>query len=455
MLLRLSSLLHANYMPFCCEWAESFRARKAPPRPLPSLPLEIWLEIFQFATHVSGSTTIEPTDPFVVRGAMNIIETNTPSTAMRTKCVLVSVSRTWRRMSLGILFQHIVIRSPLRATLVLRTLRDQPEHGYWTRHIEVYTHARRSNDIRFLQDVYRIFQFCPRLRYLTASWRFALPKEFVVAVAGWYGPTLQGLYWDDHQYAVPGGNHVGMSFLGAFKAIHTLDMRNFAGTADLPTPTLPSVKHLVLSNRGPNIALATHMVLPALHTLTLHTLVDGRQPDSELLTKLLKIHGASLMTVHLPAPITNNNSEPASTTPRSSTLHPPPGVFLRNCPNLDTISFSANSPLMAERDVDPAHPTLRRVAIYSVRCEKLAPYPKPAKPKPTSTVPVLAKPASTPNGDHRQRELSKPAPQPLRQPLPPEAAPTTRRVAPPRTHARRVPFPRDDPYRGVHGCRGR
>ncbi|KAF7315901.1 hypothetical protein MIND_00106700 [Mycena indigotica] len=379
MLLQLIDRLHANFSPFSrCVWETPFLVREPSFTPLPDLPLEIWLEIFQFATHVYGTSTIEPLDPFTVKTPGNILVTNTPNTSMRTKCVLVSVNRAWRRMALQILYQHIVIRSPLRATLVLQTLREAPEYGYWTRHIEIYTHARGSNSLPFLQTVHRILQYCSRLRMLSASWRFPLPKEFLAAVSVSCSSSLQGLYWDEQKY-LRSLDHAPLNFLGSFKALHILDLRNFVGdsTSDDSRPVLQNVKHLILSNRGPNIFIASLFTLPTVHTLTMYTVVDGQVPDAVQITKLLKAHGSTLTNVHLPSP--SNTSDPQApeltVETRTTGIHVPPALFLQLCPNLDTISFSANSPLMG----DCSHTTLRRVALYSVRSDKL--YPKPSRSK--------------------------------------------------------------------------
>ncbi|KAJ7049718.1 hypothetical protein C8F01DRAFT_1181631 [Mycena amicta] len=321
-------------------------------------------------------------DPFVVKNPGNILDTNTPSMSMRTKCVLVCVCRAWRRIAIQILYQHIVIRSPHRASLVLQVLRDS-HYGHWTRHIEVYTHARGSNGIQFLQNVYRIFQCCSRLRMLSASWRFPVPREFLAAVSGCYGSTLQGLYWDEQKYSLD-TSHASLSFLASFKSLRILDLRNFVGDPSLTEsspPTLPRVNHLILSNRGPSIShrhssSSFQRCIPSLFTLV----VDGRPPDAGQIAKLLDAHGATLTIVHLPSP--SNTSDPQApelSESRSSAPHVPPALFLRpkryarssiHCPSVPTPQ------LISDSHLPYSHPTLRRVALYSVRTDKL--YPKPS-----------------------------------------------------------------------------
>ncbi|KAJ7212965.1 hypothetical protein GGX14DRAFT_445829 [Mycena pura] len=376
-MLRILDRLYEFFSPFSCLWA--IASPTQPLKPLPDLPLEIWLEIFQWATYVYSSTTIEPIDPFTLKSPGDLLGANTPVLSMRTKCVLVRVCRSWRRIAIQILYQHIVIRSPSRAALILQVLRDserdKSNYGHWARYIEVYTHARGSSDMRFLQNVYRIFQYCPRLRILGATWRTVVPGEFLTAVSTLYGPTLQELSWDERKYSLD-KTHASLGFLASFQSLRVLDLRDFVGDKRPghaeSSPTLPRLNHLILSNHGLNISVATALVLPALHTLTLQTLV-GHAIHVDLITKLLAVHGASLVTVHLPNP----SSEPAQS--RFLTQYIPPALFLRAgvCPNLDTLTFSANSPAIGleseTESLPPPHPALRRIALYAVRAEALYP----------------------------------------------------------------------------------
>ncbi|KAJ6538874.1 hypothetical protein DFH09DRAFT_1176490 [Mycena vulgaris] len=378
-MLRILDRIHDRVFPFTCVWITASPTQIL--RPLPDLPLEIWLEIFQWATYVYGSTTIEPMDPFTVKHApTDVMGPNTPIFSMRTKCALVRVCRAWRRIAIHTLYQHIVIRSPSRAALILQVLRDsysaKSNYGHWTRHIEVYTHARGSSDIRFLQTVFRIFQYCPRLRVLSATWRIVVPTEFLTAVSTLYGLTLQGLYWDEQKHSLE-KTHASLDFLVSFHSLRVLDLRNFVGdgiqsrVGSLPA-ILPCLNHIILSNHGSNISVATALVLPSLHTLTLQSFV-GHPPPIEPITKLLAVHGASLTTVHLPSPSSGSDTE--TTQPRPPAQHIPPSLFLRAgaCPNLETLTFGANSPCEPAGAEPQTHPTLRRIALHTVRAEALYP----------------------------------------------------------------------------------
>ncbi|KAF7376602.1 hypothetical protein MSAN_00076800 [Mycena sanguinolenta] len=383
-MLRVLTHIDGFVSPFTCLWATTFPVRSRHVKvPLPDLPLEIWLEIFQWSTYFHGATTIGGMDPFTVQHSPTDVMGNTPILSLRTKCALVQVCRLWRRIAIQIQYQHIVIRSPSRAALILQVLRDshseKSNYGYWTRHIEVFTHARGSSDIRFLQTLFRIFQYCPRLRMLSATWRIVVPREFLDAVSTLYGSTLQGLNWDEQKHSLE-KTHASLNFLASFKFLRILDLRHFVGDGllsgeGLEPATLPSLKHIILSNQGCNIAAATALELPALHTLTLQTLI-GYSPRIDLVTKLLARHGASLITVHLPSPSSGSESEHSQ--PRIPSQHIPPSLFLSPgvCPNLDTISFGANSPPFTYEPtvMEPhAHPSLRRIALLSVRADALYP----------------------------------------------------------------------------------
>ena len=59
-----------------------------------SLPPELWLEIFRYATHVPRARSISPGDPFVPERPVDYVwGMNSPIASMRTKCTLVRVCR--------------------------------------------------------------------------------------------------------------------------------------------------------------------------------------------------------------------------------------------------------------------------------------------------------------------------------------------------------------------------
>lgn len=353
-------------------------------RALPDLPLEIWLEIFQFATYVHECETIKPLNPFTPRRMTTIaLAANTPALAMRTKLALAVVCKSWRRLAVRILYRHIVIRSPARADAILRVLEQsrapQPSisrssatglqgHGQWTRYIEVYTYMRGCGDIGFLQTVFRIFRCCPNLQYLSGKWTHELPVEFLQGVSALYGQSLLGLCW---------AGMASPEFLGKFHSLRVLDLRHFTGTStfpDSPSLTLPNVQDLIVSNKPRSLNVATSLNLPKLRNLTLRT--TGDEPGhNEHLFAFLKVHGKSLLFVDLPPP-SENDLEVENAPLRREAQFIPPDIFLANdvCPNLESFVYSCaiqNSPTYP-------HSNLLRIGVRGMTADLL--YPNKSSP---------------------------------------------------------------------------
>jgi hypothetical protein len=354
-------------------------------RALPDLPLEIWLEIFQFATYVHNCETIKPLNPFTPRRMTTIaLAANTPALAMRTKLALVLVCKSWRRLAAQLLYRHVVIRSPARADAIIRVMEQsrvpQPsistsrhetrssttqlqDYGQWTRFIEVYTHMRGSGNIRFLQTVFRIFRCCPNLQYLSGNWIHELPAEFLQGVPALYGQSLLGLYWAAMSNA---------EFLGAFQSLRLLDLRHFTGTfksPDSPRPTLPCVQELIVSNDPRSLKVATVLDLPKLRNLTLRT--NGHEPGhNEDLFAFLKAHGQSLVSVDLPPP-SDTDLDIENAPVRRDAEYIPPDIFLAEfvCPNLESFVYSCATPTYPTYP----HSTLRRIGVRGITGELLCP----------------------------------------------------------------------------------
>ncbi|KAG6857707.1 hypothetical protein H0H87_004123 [Tephrocybe sp. NHM501043] len=376
------SRLHKCLQPFACSLSTNTPTPQSPKINLPPLPQEIWLEIMQFATYVHHHHSIVPLDPFAqCRVSRDVMAPNTPSLSTRTKLSLVLVSRSWHKIALQIFYNYLQIRSPTRAegllTALERSSHGPPEqrlhHGQWTRHIEIYTHARRAGELQYLKTLFRIFQECPNLRILSGHWNHALPPEFLNAISRSFGPRLQGLYWDDHKVAAwPKATISSPIFLGTFVALQTLDLRNYGGNSNIgnTTVTFPDVKYLILSNSPPGILVSTVLDLPALRNLTLktHPIIGGASAD--LLIKFLTIHGAHLKSVDLHSP-TMESDATDSYLGRRATCSFRPDIFLQGdlCPNLVTLTFPASSPLL---DHKIRHP-LRRIGLRGVRADTIYP----------------------------------------------------------------------------------
>ncbi|TEB38503.1 hypothetical protein FA13DRAFT_1681967 [Coprinellus micaceus] len=381
--------------PFYCQFATPNPVQPLPPPrdPLCGLPLELWLEIFQLATYSSRSTSIKPTDPFATHRALtrNIINTmNTPALALQTKLALVAVCKAWRSLGTPILYCHIVVRSPMRAALILRTLEDTKRdplsgpnpasnpslgHGRWTRHIEIFTHSRGCTSAKYLQTVFSILQHCPYLRILSGTWNHTLPPTFLDAVSTLYGPSLEGLYWNEttdklgrQQYRFTAS--ATLEFLASFKSLLVLDLRHFKlkNEPDINEasmrPILPSVQHLIISTNPWSVATAACLILPGLRALTVIT--GSRLPEltrEDRLHRLVKLHGSSLSTVDILSPTPDESARMAKRLQPSLFLQP------SACPNLTAISFPACSIPFSEG----GHPSLRRIGLHGAKSESLYP----------------------------------------------------------------------------------
>ncbi|KAH6914421.1 hypothetical protein BKA70DRAFT_1261368 [Coprinopsis sp. MPI-PUGE-AT-0042] len=388
--------------PFKCVFTASMPIQpQRAPRPPPDLPLELWLEIFQFATYVHRSVSIRPLDPFAFQKiSRNVMGANTPALAWYTKLSLVQVCKSWRNVTLPLLYEHIIIRSPPRAKAILKVMQDSktgghtdpplPSLGYgrFTRHIEILTHARGGGRLEYLQTAFMIFQHCPNLRILSGVWTHTLPVEFLKAISKLYGPSLEGLSWSEvadklhpQELLTPAAT---FDLLGSFQALRTLDLKHvaprFSGLLDPTLPpiesygsmpvVIPFVEHLIISTHARSLSTVSLLSLPRLHTLTVKTPIP-EVIDLYQLQKFLKVHGASLQTVDLPSPSPDDDLEPDSSYLRRSAKHVNPELFLdpNTCPNLISFSFPVTSPVPK---LDP-HPTLRKIGLRGVRADLLYP----------------------------------------------------------------------------------
>jgi len=293
-------------------------------------------------------------------------------------------------MTIQILYEYVVIRSPARAAALLSILRssqvssaDRGDHqshnegyGQWTKHIEIYTHARGTNELHYLQTLFYIFQACPNLRVLSGMWNHILPVEFLSAISKLYGRSLQGLYWNefcpiDHlPVATP-------QFVASFQSLRVLDLRNFVGHAIsdqpgecFPRPSLPKLQDLIISTSPQSLTLATALSLPALRNLTVKAAVSG-EPPFELLTAFLKEHGSTLVSVDISSPSSDSDPEPDTALFRRNAPHVNPDIFLQPdlCPNLVSLAFPTTSPPLSGH----VHRSLRRIGLRGVRAESLYP----------------------------------------------------------------------------------
>ncbi|TCD65094.1 hypothetical protein EIP91_003103 [Steccherinum ochraceum] len=248
------------------------------------LPTELWLEIFRYATYVPRSRDLTVVDPFAPERLPNFAwGVNNPVLSLRTKCTLVGVCRSWRKIATELLYEHVVVASVHRAKLIIRTLQESAVaakkaastfeqvapsttgtssesttsssaktqglakgHGQWVRHLEIRSCTRNTNKLTFLRLVAIILTYTTGLRVLNGVWTIPVPKEFLAVVQHYHGKTLRGLGWEQTEqafkYAVkdihPGSPNIGSvgailspQFLPLFQQLRILDLRTLPKSA--------------------------------------------------------------------------------------------------------------------------------------------------------------------------------------------------------------------------------
>ena len=372
---------------------DSIRFQVKDKGPPPDLPPEIWLETFEFATYVHEAATIKPLDPFSPkRITTDVTSANTQAAlrlAMKTKLALVLVSRSWRQATMHLLYEHLLIQNPTRATAISRVLEEssrvpegdtgQPSgYGRWTRHIEIHTFSRGAGDIRYLQTLFKIFRYCPNTKVLSGTWIYQLPIEFLNGLSKVYGPSLSALYWKERNDGPP-ESYSPLStpeFLGSFRSLRILDIRHFVGANPWSrpgctrAPTLPLLEDLIISTHPRSLSTATILQLPALRNVMLRTPTYDERSEA-LLIAFLKVHGPSLVSVDLPSPSPESEPEMDSTISRRTSSHINPDLFLNpdHCPILESITFPITSPPLAPQ----IQSTIHRIGLRGVRSDGLYP----------------------------------------------------------------------------------
>ncbi|KAI8993972.1 hypothetical protein BD414DRAFT_269095 [Trametes punicea] len=348
-----------------------------------SLPPELRLEIFRYATHVPRARTIVPTDPFAPERPANYAwGMNSPIQSMHTKCALVRVCRAWRALATELLYEHVVLSSARRVQLFCRTLveshdterkwaswsaeRDSGDaamgHGRWVRHLEVQRWARSSQSAQYWPCMVRSVFLCPKLRVFSALWQTPLPQGLLAALEQYLPSTLQELYWqqDSVLIAVKELPILTTSFLAKFSALRVLDLRKICvldaerslQDVTFAQLTLPRVAYLALPTCPLLLRFASKQDMPALNYLILDASGAPRTVWAHLVSKelasFLDEHGHKLTTVELLPPLTQS-------------FRPGPvgvSAFLSPtaCPNLDTLVFDCR-----ERAVCPSSAALTRL----------------------------------------------------------------------------------------------
>lgn len=182
-----------------------------------SLPSELLLEIFRYATFVPRSRKLTPGDPFLPSRPDNG-SANTSAMSARTKFHLVLVCKEWRRLANELLYEYVVISSLRRARLLSRTLTETAQKtpqngisssqipganyslGHWIRHLEVHSGIRNSEKNPFLNGLASILIKCTNLLSFSAFWTYEVPAAFLDGLLQTTKNTLHGLSWTQPQF---------------------------------------------------------------------------------------------------------------------------------------------------------------------------------------------------------------------------------------------------------------
>jgi hypothetical protein len=331
------------------------------------LAIEIWLEIFRYATYVPAALDLTPIDAFIPQQpSNNALGPNTYVLSMRTKYDLVLVCRAWRQVTMQLLYEYIPIKSPRRADLILRTFRESrripvtgetvvESYGKWARHIQIQTFAKGSKSMEYLQKVFLICQYCPNARMLSGVWQWALPQSFHDAVSRLYGTSLQGLLWDETGHSSPPTpSFATPRFFETFQSLRVLHMNLYA--ADIskftqpsePRAILPHVEHIILSANNPTLLVAAALHLPMLSRATL----AYGDADPATAQNFLRVHGPRITYLDL------SESIHAYLYGISQFLKPD------GCPNL--LDFVYNVQALPMGPLDQPHTSLRRIGLRGI-----------------------------------------------------------------------------------------
>ncbi|GBE80484.1 hypothetical protein SCP_0301990 [Sparassis crispa] len=374
-----------------------------------SLPTELWLEIFRYATYVPRARCISPRESFEIQRPFNPL--NTPVSSMRTKCSLVLVCQGWRRVSTELLYEHVVINSSRRAYLLGRTLESsdlraaiagastsatsenttsERGHARWIRHLEIHTCSRTSKTAPFWYAIAGILSMLPNLHAVSGFWERPLSKGMLDVFTRYLGESVRALYWEEGEVPAGEASLLAPTFLTKYRSLRVLDIRKlaFENSKTVPelgdTPVvLPGVIDLLIPMCPAIMAFATKLSLPALARLVLDASTARTRRLSAIppaLDTLLAVHGPKLTTVEL-LPV---NSLSYASGPVDITTFLQPDV----CPQLDTLVFDCRERVLSAPVISALQQPPQRPPAKSL----FSPLPPPTGPPPSDSAPPLNAP---------------------------------------------------------------
>lgn len=333
-----------------------------------SLPPELWLEIFRYATYVPRVHGLSPGVPFERQRPSNFAwGVNTPVSSLATKRSLVVVCRAWRMLATELLYEHVVISSRRRAFLLARTLYESHSaakrsyaqshavgevprgHAEWIRHVELRDCSRTSKTASFWNAVAAILSLLPNLHVLSGIWEQPLSQGQLALLSRYIGNTIRSLYWEEGTILEGQTSLLNATFLPKFQSLRVLDIRKLKLEDQDSFPTsaasqicLSSVAEVLLPTCPTVLHFAGRLSLPRLRSVVLDAANVRRSATSSVISAIdmfLAAHGAKITTLEL-LPMTSLSYKPS---PISITRLLQPDV----CPALDTFVFDCREKIVS------------------------------------------------------------------------------------------------------------
>ncbi|OBZ70746.1 hypothetical protein A0H81_09357 [Grifola frondosa] len=354
-----------------------------------SVPPEVWLEIFRYATDVPNARCTSPGDAFAPEHPANFACMNTPvlggAHQVRPRA---RVPRVARARDGAAVRTRRAVQHPPRAAAPPHAAGERPARRATGRGPRALGAPRRDAHVRALGEHAGVL----------ARPRYALPGGFLDVFRNYNAQTLRMLYWA--QDAVEDAADVPIftsPFLAAFTELRVLDLRKttFADRSAFPPDhalaqmRLPCVAELLLPTCPLILRFASKQDLPALHRLVLDAGIPSACREPSLTTALnafFERHGTKVTVLEL---LPRSSSYNCIEGPISLTTFLQPTA----CPNLDTFVFDAcecvisvaplagpGPSLPSTREDSPTeeclrepHPHLRRIGIRGLSTDNLYP----------------------------------------------------------------------------------
>jgi hypothetical protein len=222
----------------------------------PSLPRELWREIFQLATFIHGELDIPST---LIRPDLFTIWDGRQQLAWKIlpcRVAIQSVSRSWHSIGMDLLYRSFHDTEPATVRLFARTLRAQPSYGVLVRRLTLWY----SNDI--MSATVSIVQNCPNLLIHSTAVDQCAPE------IGW------------HAYLHPTSLRL---FDAIVDDIPLWDL--FAALAQCPNLEILGL-HEITEVEKPPPAPTRSIPFTSLRVLVLHRIDDG-QPCAPIIERIL------------------------------------------------------------------------------------------------------------------------------------------------------------------------